>query len=230
MKARILLVDDRPEQIKAFAQILKHQAYEIAIAEDDLEALYLFDEFRPDLIVLDICFGLDERMGIDILKRVRERDKTMPIIMLTGLDDEGLDSLSYNRDADHFVSKSVSTQSLLDLVRRCLRRSKPDVVLIDDYIKIDLGSMSTRVKKGGKWQEIHFQPKEFRILEKLLSGQGRVVTRETLYAEFLSDAEDPSATLNRHISRLRKELEPEPRDPQYILTKRGIGYLFKDCR
>jgi DNA-binding response OmpR family regulator len=230
MKAKILIVDDEPEQIKAFAQILRQEEYKIAIAEDDLEALYSFDEFRPNLIILDIRFGLDERMGIDILKKVRERDKMIPIIMLTGLDDEGLDSLSYNRDADHFVSKSVSTKSLLDLVRRCLRRSKPEVVLIDDRIEINLSTMTAKAKRDSKWHKIHFQPKEFRILVKLVSNQGRVVTRETLYDEFFSDVEDPAATLNRHISRLRKELELEPHKPQYILTKRGIGYLFRDCR
>jgi DNA-binding response OmpR family regulator len=230
MKAKILIVDDEPEQVRAFARILKQEGYEVKLAKDDLWALYLYDEFRPDLIILDIGFGYNKRKGIDILKEIREKDKTIPIIMLTGLADDGLDSLSYDKDADYFVSKSVSTESLLALVKRCLRRSKPRLDKIDDRIEMDLGNYRVRVKKDSEWQRVPFEPKEFKVLEKLVLNRGRVITREKLYSQFFPDAEDPANALNRCIHELRKELEPDLRNPQYILTIRGVGYMFKGDR
>lgn len=231
MKAKILIVDDEPEQVSAFARILEQEGYEVILAEDDLWALYYYDEFCPDLIILDICIGYDERMGLDILKEIRvlKNDKTTPIIMLTRLADDGLDSLSYDKDADCFVSKSVSTKSLLALVKRCLRRGMLRLK-IDDRIEIDLGNYRVTVKKDSDWQRAHFEPKEFEVLRELVLRRGQVITREKLYSEFFPDAEDPANALNRCIYELRKELEPDRRNPQYILTIRGVGYLFEGDR
>ncbi len=230
MPAKILIVDDEPEQISAFARSLKQEGYETLLAKDDLEAWYLFDNFQPDLLVLDIRFGYNQRMGLDILKKIRAKDNAVPIIMLTGLSDEGLDLLSYNRDADHFVSKSAPTASLLALVKRCLRRGKPEIIVIDAQMEIDKRRKSLRVKRQDAWQGVHLEPKEYDILLKLVDNTGRVITREQLYEQFFPDAKDPSETLNRYISELRKKLEPDPRHPRYILTRRGVGYWFKDYR
>jgi DNA-binding response OmpR family regulator len=230
MEARILIVDDVPEQVSTFARILEQEGFEVVLAEDDLCALYRYDEFCPDLIILDIRFGYEERKGEDILREIRAKDKVIPIIMLTGLSDDGLDALSYNRDADHFVRKSVGTRSLLALVKRCLRRSRPGLEKIDGRLKIDHGNYRVMVEKGGEWHGARLEPKEFEVLEKLVINRGQVVTRERLYEQFFRDTEDPANALNRCISELRKELEPDPRNPQYILTIRGVGYRFEDYR
>jgi DNA-binding response OmpR family regulator len=224
------MADDEPEQIRPFARILEQEGYEVGIVEDDLEALYLLDEWQPDMIILDIRFGYNRRKGLDILKEIREKNNTLPIIMLTGLSDVRLPEDSIDRDADYFVSKSEPTGYLLALVQRCLRRSKPGVIRIDDRIEIDPGNYSVKVKRDCQWQPLHFERKEFDLLYKLVSNPGRVIRREDLYYEFFPDAKDPAVTLNRYISELRKKLEPEPDQPQYILTKRGIGYWFKDYR
>jgi DNA-binding response OmpR family regulator len=232
MKAKILIVDDEPEQVRAFVQILEQEGGEVILAEDDLWALYYYDEFRPNLIILDIRFDYDERMGLDILKRIRvqKNDRTTPIIMLTGLADHRLPSESYNKDADHFVGKSESTENLLALVKRCLRRSRPELEVIHDYIEIDWGNKSVKRKMDGEWQRVHLQPKEFDVLEKLVSNACRVITRETLYESFFGDAEDPANALYRCISELRRKLESDRGAPQYVLTKRGVGYKFTDYR
>jgi DNA-binding response OmpR family regulator len=229
MKAKILIVDDAPEQVSAFAQILEQKGCEVVIAEDALGVLYLLDEFQPDLIILDIGFGLEKRMGLDILKEIREKDKTIPIIMLTGLTDERLDPLSYDLDADDFVSKSMPTKALLARVNRCLRRNKQDLEEIDNYIRIDQGARSVKKQMMGEWEEVSLEPKEYEILIKLVSNCGRVIPREVL-ERFFPDAIDSSNTINRYISELRKKLEPDPPNPRYILTKRGVGYRFKDYR
>jgi two-component system response regulator RegX3 len=74
------------------------------------------------------------------------------------------------------------------------------------------------------------EPKEFEVLRELVLNRGQVITREELYDQFFSDAKDPANALNRCISELRKKLEPDPRNPQYILTIRGVGYMFKGDR
>ena len=228
MKAKILIVDDVPEQVSALGQILEQNGYTAVIGENDLEAFYLLDTFQPDLIILDIGFGDNERMGIDILKKIRTNDKTIPIIMLTGLDDDGLDSLSYNRDADYFVSKSVSPESLLALVNRCLRRSKPEIEVFDDYLMINRSSMSVKKKQNREGEEVSLEPMEYKILMELIDNCGWVVTREVLES-FFPDSKNPAATLNRYISELRKKLEPDPGNPRYIFTRRGNGYSFDVC-
>lgn len=230
MKARILIVDDEPKQVSSFARSLEQEGYEVVIAKDDLEALYLLEVFQPDLIVLDICFGSNERKGLDILKKIREKDETIPIIMLTGLSEDELELRSFKYDATDFVRKSINTKALLARVKARLPRALWKPTEIDGRIKTDLGNYSVKVKRDGEWEEVHLEPKEFEILKKLVSNPGRVVPRERLYETFFPDTEDPANALSRCIYELRKELEPEPRNPQYILTKRGVGYQFKDYR
>jgi two-component system response regulator RegX3 len=230
MKARILIVDDKPDQMRALARCLEQEGYEVVIAEDEVEALYFFDVWKPDLIVLDICFGYEERKGLDILRAIRKKDKTIPIIMLTVLDDERLDPLSYDLDADQFVSKSTSPEAILARIKRCLRRDKPELEVIDDYIKIDRGDRTVEKRMDGAWQRVHLQPKEFDVLDELVSNACRVIPREVLYDKYFGDAKDPASALNRCISELRRKLEPEPSKPQHILTKRGAGYKFEDYR
>ena len=180
--------------------------------------------------MLDICFGYEERKGLDILKAIRQEDKKIPVIMLTSLDDDRLDPLSYDLDADQFVSKSMSTKALLARAKRCLRRDKPGLEVIDDNIEIDRGNRSVKKKTDGEWQRVPVQPKEFDVLEELVSNAPRVITREALYDKFFSDVQDPASALNRCISELRHKLEPDRSNPQYILTTRAVGYWFKDYK
>ena len=239
MKARILIVDDEPKQISAFARILEQEeGYGVVTAGDDAEAWYLLDEFRPDLIILDICFGYEKRKGLDLLKRIHDKDEEMPIMMLTGLadPDNELELRSFDLNATEFVSKSESTKVLKRRVKARLPRALREPVVIDDYLKMDLSADRVWVKRDGEWQEVHLEPRELELLKMLVTRPGQVIPRERLW-NFFPDAQDPDATLNRYISELRKKLEPDPRHPQYILTEeryilteRVRGYSFKDYR
>jgi two-component system response regulator VicR len=230
VKAKILVVDDEPEVANSLAQVLDEEGYEVITAGDDAEALYYYDEFQPDLIILDIGFGFEERMGLDILKEIRvlKNDKRTPIIMLTGLSEDELEPRSFEYGATDFVRKSISTKALLARVKARLPLAFREVDVICDHIEIDLAKDSVRVKRDGEWESVHLEPKEFKVLKKLVVNRGRVVTREALENLF-PDAEDPATTVRRYISELRTKLEPDRRNPRFILTKRGVGYEFKDC-
>ncbi|UCC99270.1 MAG: response regulator transcription factor [Phycisphaerales bacterium] len=222
-------MDDEPKQVSAFARILEQEGYEVVIAKDDLAALYLLDEFRPDLIILDIGFGSDERKGFDILKAILAKDNTIPIFILTGHDDDELEWLCLELKAVDFVSKSKPLKVLLARIKARLPRALREPISIDDCIKIDLGNYLVKVKRTGEWHEAHLEPLEFEVLKKLVSNPGWVIPREILESYF-PEAKDPAATLNRYISELRKRLEPDPGNPEYVLTKPGVGYWFKEYR
>jgi len=228
MKAKILIVDDDPNQVNALCLILKQEGYEVAFAQDVLWALYYHDTLHPDLIILDIKFGYEERKGLDILKEIRglRNDTTTPIIMLTGLNEDELEWISFKYGAIDFARKTISTESLLARVRARLPSALLQPNEYNGYLIIDLASYSVQVRKGDDWQDIHLKPQEFELLRRLVVNQGHVVTRGALF-DLFPDAKDPDNTLNHNISVLRKTLEPDPTHPQYILTKRGIGYWFK---
>jgi len=228
VKARILIVDDEPEQVSNFALILEQEGCVVDSAQDDREALYLLDEIQPDLMILDIRFGYDERKGLDILREIRElrNDRTTPVIMLTGLGEDELEWLSLKYGAIDFARKSISTKALLERVKARLPPALCRPVEIDGRIRLDMDNYMVQVRKDTMWTEIRLQPKQFELLRKLVSNPGQVITREILYNLF-PNAEDPSNTLNHNIAVLREKLERDPSHPEYILTKRNIGYWFK---
>lgn len=227
MKAKILIVDDVPDQVSALSLILKQEGCEVVLAQDAPWALHYHNTFHPDLIILDIGFGYEERKGLDILREIRElrNDTTTPMVVLTGLREDELEWISFKYGAIDFARKTSSTESLLARVKARLPSALLQPNEYNGYLKIDLHSYSVQVKTDDGWKDIHLKPQEFELLRRLVVNQGCVVTREALY-DLFPDAQDPDNTLNHNISVLRKTLEPDPAHPRYILTQRGIGYLF----
>jgi two-component system KDP operon response regulator KdpE len=229
----ILLVDDEPEFISLLLQQLIEAGYIVETAEDDLTALYLYDEKHPDMAILDIRFGPDERLGLDILKAIRRDrdDKTTPVLMLTSLSGpdirEQLEPLSFDLGATDFIPKSIGPQGLLARIRARLPQALRQALVIDDYLEIDTEAETVRRNNHGTWKLVALEPKEFRVLVKLVKNPGRVIERQVL-EDFFEDAPEPGRVLNRYISELRRKLEPDPSQPEYILTKRQVGYKFRN--
>jgi two-component system KDP operon response regulator KdpE len=229
----ILLVDDEPDFLSLLRQQLIDTGYKVETAEDDLSALYLYDECHPDAVILDIRFGYDERLGLDILKAIRRdrNDPVTPVLMLTSLSTpdvrEQVEPLSFDLGATDFVPKSIGPKGLLARIRARLPRALRNVVVIDDYLEIDTQAETVRRNYNGEWQPVTLEPKEFRILIKLVQNPGRVIERQVL-EKFFEDTPEPGRVLNRYISELRRKIEPTPSQPEYILTKRQVGYKFRD--
>lgn len=233
MQPTILLVDDEPDFLSSLKQQLHEAGYNVETAEDDLAALYLYDEVGPDMVILDIRFGADERMGLDILKAIRRErnDAATPVLMLTSLATpdlrEQVEPRSFDLGATDFVPKSVGPKGLLARIRVRLPRALRQAVIIDNYLEIDTQAQTVRCWDASAWQEVPLEPKEFQILLKLVQNPGRVIERQVL-ERFFEGTPEPSRVLNRYISELRSKIEPNPGQPEYILTKRQVGYKFKD--
>jgi len=229
----ILLADDEPDFLSLLSQQLAEAGYKVETAEDDLAVLYLYDEISPDMVILDIRFGANERLGLDILKAIRRdrADTATPILMLTSLSTpnirEQVEPLSFDLGATDFVPKSIGPKGLLARIRARLPQALRNVMIIDDYLEIDTQTQTIRRNTDGEWQEISMEPKEFRILVKLIQNPGRVIERQVL-ENFFEDTPEPGRVLNRYISELRYKIEPNPSQPEYILTKRQVGYKFRD--
>ena len=233
MQPTILVVDDESEFLLLLSQQLTETGYSVETAEDDLSALYLYDETRPDMVILDIRFGTEERLGLDILKTIRRDrgDATTPILMLTSLSTpdirEQVEPLSFNLGATDFVPKSIGPKGLMARIRARLPQALRTAIVIDNYLEIDTRAQTVRKNENDQWQDITLEPKEFRILLKLAQNPVLVIERQVLEIHF-EDTPEPNRVLNRYISELRRKLEPNPSQPEYILTKRQVGYKFRD--
>ncbi len=233
MQPTILLVDDEADFLSLLSRQLADAGYKVETAEDDLAALYLYDESSPDMVILDIRFGLDERLGLDILKAIRRDrgDTTTPVLMLTSLSTpdtrEQVEPRSFDLGATDFVPKSIGPKGLMARIRARLPQALRRAVIIDDYLEIDTQAETVRRNANGQWQAVALEPKEFRILIKLVQNPGRVIERQIL-ENFFEGAPEPNRVLNRYISELRRKIEPNPSQPEYILTRRQVGYKFRD--
>ena len=226
--ARILLVDDEESIQTLLGYPLRKEGYEVVAARDGREALERFAEKRFDLVVLDIM--LPKLDGIEVCRRLRGRSQ-VPIIMLTAKDDEGDKVLGLEMGADDYITKPFSVREFRSRVKAALRRSEMlsgrpggDPIEAGD-ITIDFERRSV----SARGDEATLTYVEFELLATLAGSPGRVMTREMLLEQIWGDSayRDPR-TIDVHVRHLREKLESDPRNPEYVLTVRGVGYRFKE--
>jgi two-component system, OmpR family, response regulator len=227
--ARILLVDDEHSVQTLLAYPLLKDGYEVISAHDGREALDRFAQQRFDLVVLDIM--LPKVDGIEVCRRLRSRSQ-VPIIMLTAKDDEIDKVLGLEMGADDYITKPFSVREFRSRVRAALRRSEMlrargggEAPIVAGQLEIDFERRAVAVRG----QEVRLTYVEFEILAALASAPGRVLTREVLLEQVWGDSafRDPR-TIDVHIRHLREKIERDPRQPEYLLTVRGVGYRFRD--
>ena len=224
----ILLVDDEDAVQKLLAFPLERDGFRVVQARDGEEALERFEAERIDLVVLDLM--LPKLDGLEVCKRLRA-SSSVPIIMLTARDDELDKVLGLELGADDYITKPFSIREFRSRVRALLRRAatRPpaaadDEVIEADGLRIDLAKRDVEV--DGQAAQLTYV--EFELLRTLASHPGRVYTREMLLQTLWggSDYREPR-TIDVHVRHLREKLEPDPREPQFILTVRGVGYRFR---
>ncbi|NLN07703.1 MAG: response regulator transcription factor [Firmicutes bacterium] len=226
---KILVVDDEKTIVKGLKFALEREHYEVLAAYDGEEALRLFEEEAPDLIVLDLMLpGID---GFEVCRRIRKKSET-PIIMLTARGEDIDKILGLELGADDYMTKPFNPRELIARVKAILRRSQNKttdqanlkVIRLQD-LQIDL--FSHKVKVRGK--EVELTSKEFALLSLLASQPGRVFSREQLLEHVWGyDYYGDARTVDVHIRHLREKIEPDPSAPEMILTVWGAGYKFRE--
>lgn len=233
MSTRVLVVDDEESFVDALSVGLRDQGFVVHVARDGAEALTVFDDVHPDLVLLDVM--LPRLSGLDVCRELRSRS-TVPILMVTARDDELDAVVGLELGADDYITKPYALRELVARMRAALRRAQANPQL-DELLSrttLDIGDVSLdpdRHEVVVRGEEIHLPLKEFELLEVLMSNAGRVVTRDSLIDQVWGpDYVGDTKTLDVHIKRLRARLEEDPSQPTRIATVRGVGYRFENGR
>ncbi|MEX1018102.1 MAG: response regulator transcription factor [Litorilinea sp.] len=229
-KKKVLVVDDEPRMVRFVKMNLDLEGYLTLEANNGMQALDKVREHNPELVLLDVEMpGMD---GFETLKRLREISDSA-VIMLTVRADEEDRIKGLDLGADDYVTKPFSPRELASRIRAVLRRfesqGRPEaqIIHIDDYLQVDLQRRDVIVNG----ERLGLRPTEYRLLYHLIQNAGWVVPHETLLTkvwghEYIND----NHLLRLYITYLRKKIEPDPADPRYIFTERGLGYRFVDYK
>jgi len=224
-KPHVLIVEDEASQREILAYNLEAEGFEVTRAETGDDALTLFEEAVPDIVVLD--WMLPGVSGIEICRQLKRKDvgQGVPIIMLSARTEEGDRVRGLETGADDYVTKPYSVAELMARVRAQLRRTRP--ITVGEALTFDgiiLDPETHRVTREG--EELRLGPTEFRLLATLLERPGRVWSREQLLDRVWGrDIYVDSRTVDVHVGRLRKALGV-PKMPDPIRTIRGAGYAL----
>lgn len=226
---KILVVDDEEHIIELIRFNLETNGYCVIEANDGNEALKKVKEEKPDLVILDLM--LPSIDGIEICKILRKDKETekLPIIMLTAKSEEIDMIIGLEIGADDYITKPFSVRELLARIKAVLRRTQERQERRENVIKI--GDITIDVEKHEvtkKGKKIDLTLKEFELLRILSEKRGNVLTRNYLLDEIWGyDYFGDTRTVDVHIRHLRRKIEDDDKNPQYIQTIRGIGYKIK---
>ena len=228
MSRTILVVDDEPRIVELARDYLEHAGFRVITASEGRAALDVVRHDRPDLVVLDL--GLPGLDGLDVTRELR-RDGSIPIVMVTARDDELDKLLGLELGADDYLTKPFSPRELVARVKAVLRRTdrptEPSDVMRVGELQLDVPRMRTEV--AGR--SVDLTPTEFTLLATLARQPGRIFTRSQLLDALHGVAfESYERAIDSHIKNLRRKLEPDPRQPRYVLTVYGVGYRLADDR
>jgi two-component system KDP operon response regulator KdpE len=221
---RILVIDDEPPIRKLLRVGLSAHGYQIVEASNGKMALDLLNEQAPDLVILDL--GLPDMEGHELLRTIRGRNDSVPIVVLSSRDDETGKVQALDSGADDYVTKPFGMDELLARMRAALRHQlqthgERPIFRVGD-LSVDL--VRRIVKVGDK--EIKLSPKEYELLRVLVQHAGKVLTHRFLLSQLWSDLTD-AQYLRVYVRQLRQKIETDPERPQYILTETGVGYRLR---
>ncbi len=222
----ILVVEDEESFRDALQYMLTREGFDVVIAPNGAEGIKLFDAKNPDLVLLDLM--LPEVSGTEVCKYIRAKS-SIPIIMLTAKDTEIDKVVGLELGADDYVTKPFSTRELLARIRAVMRRGGD--VELDAIGAVESGPIRMDVERHTltvNGVSVPMPLKEFELLEFLMRNSGRVLTRGQLMdrvwgSNYVGDGK----TLDVHIKRIRSKIEPDPANPVYLSTIRGLGYRFE---
>lgn len=223
--ARILVVDDEIEILRALQRSLVAHDFEVLTVANGEDAMKATTHYRPDLMLLDL--GLPGISGLEVCKQVRAQSN-LPIIVLSVKDTEHDKVLALDLGADDYVSKPFSINEVLARVRVALRhtaqvQSGTRPIFTAGPLKVDFAQRLVQVNE----QEVKLTPTEYELLKALIRNSGKIMTRQMLLSQVWGTGYSSEAHyLHVYIGQLRRKIEPDPTHPRFILTISGVGYRF----
>ena len=229
MARKILIVDDEPLIVKGLKYSLEQEGYETDSAGDGEEAMAKFNASPYDLILLDVM--LPKMDGIEVCQRIREKS-AVPIIMLTAKGEDMDKILGFEYGADDYMTKPFNILEVKARIKSIFRRAgvqqqiqAASQTVVVRNMTINLNNRSVSIDN----RDINLTAKEFDLLQLFVANRGKVFSREELLEtiwkyDYLGDLR----TVDVHIRRLREKIESNPAQPEFILTKWGVGYYFTD--
>ena len=230
---RILVVEDNANLALGLRNNLEIEGYVVEVARDGVAALAAARAEAPDLVILDLMLpGLD---GYRVLEALRAEGRDMPVLILTARGEEAEKVLGFRLGADDYVTKPFGLMELLARVRVHLRRAaeqarragggSPAVVRFGD---VEVEPATYVVRRGGA--PVSLRPKEFELLMALVRRRGGVASRLDVLREVWGYADEVvSRTVDTHVAELRRKLEADPANPEFLLTVRKAGYRLNGC-
>jgi DNA-binding response OmpR family regulator len=227
--APILVVDDEPRYLQLITLNLRASGYRVVSASDGLTAVARVVREDPQLILLDVM--LPDLDGYEVCRRVRQFS-LVPIIMLSAKPEVAHKVAGLSAGADDYVTKPFNVEELIARVQAVLRRRAGERARSSRRFEVDGLSIdleARRVRLAGA--DARLSPLEFRLLERLVASADRVLlSRDLLEAVWGPTYADADESLRTAIARLRRKIEPDPDRPRYLLTVRGVGYMFQRQR
>jgi two-component system, OmpR family, alkaline phosphatase synthesis response regulator PhoP len=224
----ILVVDDEPKILQLVGDYLARAGYGTLKTRDGKSALALVRTEKPDLIILDL--GLPEMDGLEVTREIRKHSNA-PIIMLTARSEESDKLIGLELGADDYITKPFSPKELIVRVKVLFRRIEAYTDASLDKISaadLTLDMPRMRVTATGRGLE-ELTPTEFELLAAMARSPGRIFTRSQLLDAIHGVAfESYERAIDAHIKNIRRKIELNPHEPQYILTVYGVGYKFSD--
>ena len=224
---RILVVDDERLLVKGIKFNLENEGYQVETGSDGGEAVEKARTGRFDLIILDLMMPVLD--GLQACMKIREFSN-VPIIMLTARSEDADKIIGFECGADDYITKPFNILEVKARIRALLRRANTAAQQQKDQNRLTQGAITIDVDERAAWRDgepVELTAKEFDLIELLLRNPGRVYSRENLLNqvwgyEYIGELR----TVDVHIRRLREKLEPDPANPQHILTKWGVGYYL----
>ena len=222
---RVLVVEDEESYSDALTYMLRKEGFEVAIATNGDDALGEFDRSGADIVLLDLM--LPGIPGTEVCRQLRQMSN-VPVIMVSAKDTEVDKVVGLELGADDYITKPYSPRELVARVRAVLRRGQEaelvPATLESGRVRMDVERHVVTVEGD----EVRLPLKEFELLEMFLRNTGRVLTRGQLIdriwgADYVGDTK----TLDVHVKRLRAKVEPDPANPRYLVTVRGLGYKYE---
>jgi len=223
-KPRILVVEDDLSILTGVSMNLRYEGYEVLQAQDGAHGLEMAVSDTPDLIVLDVM--MPRLNGYEVLRELRSRGLRTPVLVLSAKGMERDKVLGLDLGADDYVVKPFGVAELMARVKAVLRRRWGDdgEVVRFGNVAVNLGTRAVSRSDA----PVDLTAQEFRLLAHLVSNPGRTFSREELLSGAWGlDYEGTPRTVDTFVRQLRQKLEPDPEEPRFILTVRGMGYRFE---